>query len=142
MTGQPSWHGVTAQSACAHLQSHLHDGLPPDQVTARLAAHGPNRLPEKKAKSKARMLLEQFQSLLTLVLLGAGILAGIIGDTTDMVVILSVVVFNALLGFHQEYRAERILETLKSMLAPNPGCGAAAANRKSRRNNWCPAIWC
>lgn len=118
MTGQPSWHGVTAQSACEHLQSHLHDGLAPDQVTARLAAHGPNRLPEKKAKSKARMLLEQFQSLLTLVLLGAGILAGIIGDTTDMVVILSVVVFNALLGFHQEYRAERILETLKSMLAP------------------------
>jgi P-type Ca2+ transporter type 2C len=118
MTGQPSWHGVTAQSACEHLQSNLHDGLAPDQVTALLASHGPNRLPEKKAKSKARMLLEQFQSLLTLVLLGAGILAGIIGDTTDMVVILSVVVFNALLGFHQEYRAERILETLKSMLAP------------------------
>ncbi|KAF0222025.1 MAG: Ca2+-transporting [Rhodospirillaceae bacterium] len=118
MTGQPSWHGVTAQSACEHLQSHHRDGLPPDQAAARLAAHGPNRLPEKKPKSKARMLLEQFQSLLTLVLLGAGILAGIIGDTTDMMVILSVVVFNAVLGFHQEYRAERILETLKSMLAP------------------------
>lgn len=118
MSQHPTWHDLGAEETCARLKSHAHDGLGTAEAAARLASHGPNRLPEKKAKSKARMLVEQFQSLLTLVLLAAGLLAGFIGDTTDMLVIISVVIFNAVLGFHQEYRAERILEALKSMLAP------------------------
>ncbi|HSV29408.1 MAG TPA: HAD-IC family P-type ATPase, partial [Candidatus Omnitrophota bacterium] len=108
---------MTAHEACARLGSHLSDGLGESEAGERLVQHGPNRLPEKKPKPAWRMFVEQFQSLLTLVLLGAGVLAGIIGDTTDMVVILVVVTFNAILGFHQEYRAEKILDKLKGMLA-------------------------
>lgn len=119
MSEQPSWHSLSPDETSARLHSCVRDGLNATEAASRLATHGLNRLPEKKAKSKARMLLEQFQSLLTLVLLAAGVLAGFIGDTTDMIVIISVVLFNAVLGFHQEYRAERILETLKSMLAPH-----------------------
>jgi len=113
-----SWHGLSADETSQKLDSHAHAGLAADEAARRLDLHGPNRLPEKQARSKIRMLAEQFQSLLTLVLLGAGLLAGFIGDTSDMLVIISVVLFNAVLGFHQEYRAERILEALKSMLAP------------------------
>lgn len=118
MNTPASWHGLSAEQACRQLDSHVQDGLAGAEAARRLERLGPNRLPEKKARSKARMLAEQFQSLLTLVLLGAGLLAGFIGDTSDMLVIISVVLFNAVLGFHQEYRAERILEALKSMLAP------------------------
>ncbi|MCA1909149.1 MAG: HAD-IC family P-type ATPase [Magnetospirillum sp.] len=113
-----SWHGLSAEETSDRLGTHAQAGLAADEAARRLDLHGPNNLPEKQARSKIRMLAEQFQSLLTLVLLGAGLLAGFIGDTTDMLVIFSVVVFNAALGFHQEYRAERILEALKSMLAP------------------------
>ncbi|MGE4280486.1 MAG: cation-translocating P-type ATPase [Magnetospirillum sp.] len=114
-----TWHGISADEAGRQLDSHVQDGLADAEAARRLDLYGPNCLPEKKARSKARMLAEQFQSLLTLVLLGAGLLAGFIGDTSDMLVIISVVLFNAVLGFHQEYRAERILDALKSMLAPH-----------------------
>mgnify|MGYP001809657515 CR=1 FL=1 len=117
MSGQ-CWHGLSTNEAAAHLRSDCALGLSANEAQARLDHDGLNRLAEKKAKSKLAMVAEQFRSLLTLVLLAAGALAGFVGNTTDMVVIFSVVLFNAALGFHQEYRAERILEALKDMLAP------------------------
>ncbi|MBC7951836.1 MAG: HAD-IC family P-type ATPase [Rhodospirillaceae bacterium] len=112
-----SWHVLSARDACARLNSDLEAGLPAAEAERRLAADGLNRLPEKAAKPAWMLFLEQFKSLLVVVLLAAGGLAGIIGDTTDMVVILVVVLFNACLGFYQEYRAEKILDALKGMLA-------------------------
>ncbi|MEW5726488.1 MAG: HAD-IC family P-type ATPase [Pseudomonadota bacterium] len=117
MTRDTRWHVMTAAEACERLGSSAEHGLAHDEAGRRLAEHGPNRLPEKKAKPAWRMFLEQFQNLLTIVLVAAGLLAGMIGDTTDMVVILVVVTFNACLGFYQEYRAEKILDALKGMLA-------------------------
>ncbi|HLO75904.1 MAG TPA: HAD-IC family P-type ATPase [Magnetospirillum sp.] len=112
-----SWHILTVRETCDRLDSDRERGLSAIEAQRRLDRHGPNALPEKPAKPAWRLFLEQFKSLLTLVLLAAGVLAGMIGDTTDMAVILVVVLFNAGLGYYQEHRAEKILDTLKSMLA-------------------------
>jgi len=112
-----AWHALSCHEACERLNSDLECGLTPTEAERRLSQHGPNRLPEKAARPAWALFLDQFKSLLTLVLMAAGVLAGIIGDTTDMVVILVVVLFNASLGFYQEFRAEKILDALKGMLA-------------------------
>jgi Ca2+-transporting ATPase len=88
------------------------------EVAARHARYGLNRLAEKPRRARWLLLLDQFKSLLILVLIGAAVLAGAIGDIKDAVVILVVVVLNALLGFYQEQRAEATLAALKKMLAP------------------------
>lgn len=111
------WHALDVDEVCRRLQTGSEQGLSADQAAARLARVGPNALPEKPAKPAWLLFAEQFKSLLIVVLLAAGVLAGLIGDATDMVVILVVVSFNACLGFSQERRAERILDTLKAMLA-------------------------
>lgn len=77
-----------------------------------------NRLKETPPRSRWLLLLDQFKGFLILVLIGAAVLAAAIGDVTDAVVILLVVMINAGLGFHQEYRAEQSLAVLKKMLAP------------------------
>ncbi|MGE5545823.1 MAG: cation-translocating P-type ATPase [Solirubrobacterales bacterium] len=115
---QTTWHSMSVDETCATLKSDPEHGLDDGEAERRLHDHGPNRLPEKKAKPAWRTVLDQFSSLLILVLMAAGVLAGLIGDFTDMAVIFVVVAFNAALGFVQERRAERILEALKSMLAP------------------------
>jgi hypothetical protein len=82
---------------------------------------GPNRLTEKAPRSAWIKLLDQFRSFLVLVLLGATVLAGVVGDVKDAVVIGIVVILNALnalLGFFQEHRAEASLAALKNMLVP------------------------
>ena len=116
MREQP-WHVQSIDTAASALGCDAETGLDAAEAARRLAQIGPNALPEKPGKPAWRLFLEQFKSLLTLVLLAAGVLAGVIGDTTDMAVILVVVLFNACLGFYQEFRAEKILDALKSMLA-------------------------
>lgn len=93
-------------------------GIADAEAAARLEHFGENRLTEKPPRSKWLAFLDQFKSLLILVLIGAAALAGAIGDFKDAVVILIVVLFNALLGFWQEHRAEATLAALKKMLSP------------------------
>ncbi|MDP2963364.1 MAG: HAD-IC family P-type ATPase, partial [Sulfurimicrobium sp.] len=107
---------IDAEAALAHLDSSA-QGLSKAEARQRLERHGPNRLREKAPRPAWMKFLDQFKDLLVIVLLGAAILAGAIGDIKDAVVILIVVVFNAGLGFYQEHRAEATLAALKSMLA-------------------------
>ncbi len=94
------------------------DGLTAEEAARRLAAHGPNRLPTGPPPSAVRRFLAQFHSLLVYVLLGAGILAAVIGHVTDAIVIVSVVVINSIIGFVQEGRAERSLEAIRRLVDP------------------------
>ncbi|MGE5518240.1 MAG: cation-translocating P-type ATPase [Bacteroidota bacterium] len=112
-----SWHVLSVDETCLRLESDLDTGLSQTEAETRLTRHGRNALPRKPPRPAWKLFLDQFKSLLTIVLLAAGVLAGAIGDTTDMVVIVVVVLFNSALGFYQEFRAEKILDALKSMLA-------------------------
>ena len=113
------WHGLDHAGCARLLESDPAQGLSVEDARARLARVGENRLAEGSRRSAWQAFLDQFKSLLILMLIGAAILAGAIGDLTDAAVILVVVLFNALLGFWQEHRAEQTLAALKKMISPH-----------------------
>jgi Ca2+-transporting ATPase len=90
-------------------------GLSAADADKKLLEVGPNELKEGKKKSIAGMLLSQFKDVMILILLGAAIISGIIGEPTDTIVILVIVLLNAVVGFFQEYRAEKAMQALKQM---------------------------
>ncbi|CAA7625451.1 Calcium-transporting ATPase [Magnetospirillum sp. LM-5] len=110
------WHVLSVQDACLRLDADIGAGLSAPEAQARLDRFGANRLPEPPPRPLWKMVVSQFTSLLVLVLLVAGALAGFVGDTTDMLVIFGVILFNGALGFYQEFRAEKALDALKAML--------------------------
>lgn len=120
MTAQntKTWHAQPPEHCLAQLGSNPGAGLDNEEVTRRLAEHGANRLAEKASRPVWLKFLDQFKSLLVLILIGAAVLAGAIGDFKDAIVIAIVVLLNACLGFFQEHRAEAALAALKNMLAP------------------------
>ncbi|HHX77799.1 MAG TPA: HAD-IC family P-type ATPase, partial [Firmicutes bacterium] len=79
---------------------------------------GPNDLIQKKKTSMAAIFLAQFKDFMVLVLLGATLLSGLMGEYSDAITIIIIVVLNAVLGFLQEFRAERSLAALKKLAAP------------------------
>jgi Ca2+-transporting ATPase len=83
----------------------------------RLAQYGPNELEEAKKKPWWKLLLRQFADFMILVLMAAAVVSGLLGDMTDAIVILVIVVGNALIGFVQEYRAEKAMDALRHMAA-------------------------
>ena len=111
------WHTLPPDAAANRLNTDISNGLSETDAADRLREHGSNRLAEKPPRSPWLLLLHQFKGFLIMVLIGAAVLAGAIGDINDAIVILIVVIINALLGFYQEFRAERSLEALKSMFA-------------------------
>jgi len=113
-----TWHAQPTEHCLAQLASDPGAGLNNEEVTRRLAEHGANRLAEKASRPVWLKFLDQFKSLLVLILIGAAVLAGTIGDFKDAIVIAIVVLLNACLGFFQEHRAEAALAALKNMLAP------------------------
>ncbi|MGZ8160652.1 MAG: calcium-translocating P-type ATPase, PMCA-type [Methylobacter sp.] len=112
-----SWHTLSVEDALAAQVSDSATGLNQAAAEDRQKRYGLNRLAEKPPRSAWYLLLSQFKSFLILVLIVAAILAATIGNLTDGVVILVVVIINALLGFYQEFQAEKSLAALKNMLA-------------------------
>ncbi|MFN3450218.1 MAG: HAD-IC family P-type ATPase, partial [Roseococcus sp.] len=104
------------------------EGLSAAEAAERLARHGANRLPEPPRPGPLRRFAAQFGSLLVQVLLGAAVVALLLGHPLDAVVILLVVLANAAIGFVQEGRAERALAAIQGLLAPR-----AAVLREGRR---------
>ncbi|MFN0200622.1 MAG: cation-translocating P-type ATPase [Bacteroidia bacterium] len=90
-------------------------GLSLAEAKKRLAEVGLNELQEKKKLPVWRLFLNQFKDFMIIVLLAAAILSGIMGDITDTIIILIIVVLNAIIGFTQEYKAEKAMEALKKM---------------------------
>ncbi len=111
-----SWHALPHESALQRMASSPH-GLATEEAQRRLAQYGANRLAERPPRPPWLKLADQFKSMLIVILLITAGLALLIGDVKDMVVILVVIVFNAVLGFYQEHRAEQSLAALKKMLA-------------------------
>jgi P-type Ca2+ transporter type 2C len=101
------------------LMKSSHGGISDAEAKQRLAEFGPNELQEKKKRTILLMLLDQFKDFMILVLIGAAIISGVIGELADTLVIVAIVVINAIIGFIQEYRAEKAMEALKKMAAHN-----------------------
>ena len=116
-TPTPAWHSLPVSACATQLDSDLDRGLSSLEAGLRLQRFGTNQLAAKKPRALWLKFIDQFKNLLVGVLVGAAVLAGAVGNLEDAAVILLVVVFNAALGFYQEYRAEATLAALKKMLA-------------------------
>ncbi|MDA8348103.1 MAG: cation-translocating P-type ATPase [Pseudomonadota bacterium] len=113
----PHWFAQSVAEVAAALATSAR-GLSSHEAAARLRQCGPNVLIEPRRRSLVMMLHAQFADLTTLVLIGAAVLSGFIGELSDVVVILVVVLLNAALGASQELRAERAMAALKAIAAP------------------------
>jgi len=112
------WHMKSESETFDELSTSVHSGLHPEEVDRRRVSYGSNTLEKAQRKSPWRILLGQFTNVLILVLLGAAILAIFLGEVHDSVAILAIVLLNGILGFVQEYRAERAMEALQNLVAP------------------------
>ncbi|MDF3011146.1 MAG: cation transport ATPase [Burkholderiales bacterium] len=95
------------------------EGLTSREAVERLAAHGPNALPEARRRHPLARFLQQFNSALIYFLLAAALGAWVLGHAVDAAVILAVVLVNALVGFIQEGKAEKALEAMRRMISPS-----------------------
>ena len=113
-----NFHTLDIEKTIETLDSSL-IGLNSSEAERRLQEHGKNEITEQKKKPVWKMFLQQFADFMIVVLMIAAVLAGVIGDITDSYVILLIVILNAVIGFVQEYRAEKAMEALKKMAASN-----------------------
>jgi len=112
--GSFQWHQLGPEDVTNRLQS-SGNGLASDEARNRLEQFGPNELIEKKRKSWVMMFLDQFKDFMILVLIAAAVIAGVLGEPSDTIAITVIVLLNAVLGFVQEYRAEKAMAALKKM---------------------------
>ena len=111
------WHNRSAADVLTQLRSST-AGLSGQDAAQRLKIDGPNKLKEGKRISPLWIFLGQFKSLIVWILIAAGALSGLLGDLVDAVAIFAIVVLNAVIGFYQEFRAEKSIAALKKMTAP------------------------
>jgi P-type Ca2+ transporter type 2C len=90
-------------------------GISSQEAALRLEKYGPNELKEKRKRIPLMMFLGQFKDFMILVLIAAAVISGFIGELSDTAAIVVIVVLNAVVGFVQEYRAEKAMEALKKM---------------------------
>jgi Ca2+-transporting ATPase len=117
MDNNKPWHTLTQEAAFERLGSHP-KGLTSDEAAERLLKAGPNEIQAARRISAWEILLEQFKNILILILLGATAISLLLGHGVESIVIAVIVLFAVLLGFIQEYRAERAIEALQKMAAP------------------------
>ncbi len=110
------WHALDKEKVLQLLHS-SRPGLSSEDVKNRHSAYGFNELPEKKRISPVEIFLSQFKNYLVLILIGAAIISAFTGENTNAYVILFIILFISVLGFIQEYKAERAMEALKKMVA-------------------------
>lgn len=109
------WHTLSAEETAQKLKTTSQAGLSHDEAVKRYAQYGANALNETKRRSPWRMLLDQFSEFMILVLIAAAIISGIVGDIEDTIAIIVIITLNAVIGFIQEYRAERSMAALRRM---------------------------
>jgi calcium-translocating P-type ATPase len=119
--GSPSnvtpWHAIATDEVLHRLNTNVQSGLSSADIRQRLEKYGHNRLPEGRKQGPFMRFLQQFNNILVYVLLGAGFVKLMVGLWLDASIILAVVVLNALLGFFQEGKAEKALDSIRNMLS-------------------------
>jgi magnesium-transporting ATPase (P-type) len=115
--GITAWHAMSVDEVVKRLATDCQKGLDAAEAAKRLQTYGPNRLPEGKRRGPLMRFLSQFNNVLIYVLLGAGFIKLMLDFWVDASIIFGVVIINALLGFIQEGRAEKALESIRNMLS-------------------------
>ena len=113
----PAWHTLAIDDALAQAGSRP-EGLTEDEVVSRQQKHGANELAAIAGISTWRLLAAQFSSLIVWILIGAALVSGVVGEWVDAIAIMAIVVINGIIGFYQEYNAERSITALRRMTAP------------------------
>jgi Ca2+-transporting ATPase len=112
------WWRLSVEQVIEHLSSDLSAGLSSSEATARLKQYGPNQLEERGGPSAISIFFSQFRDFIIWILIGAALVSGLLREWVDSLAIIAIVILNAVLGFIQEYRAEKSLVALKKLSSP------------------------
>ena len=112
------WHTMQVDEVIGNLVTNVNTGLNLTEVEDRLKKYGHNQLEEKEGVSPIMLFLGQFNDFIVWVLIAAAIVSGFMGEWIDALAIIAIVIINAIIGFIQEYRAEKSLAALQKMSAP------------------------
>ena len=112
------WHQLKVEQLEQELQVNLQQGLGEEDVTDRIKTYGFNELKEAKRVSPILLFLNQFKDFMVVILMAATLVSGLLGEYVDSITILAILLLNAVLGFIQEFKAERSLHALKQLSAP------------------------
>ncbi len=115
---QQAWHALDAAEVLRHLEVQA-DGLSSEEAARRLAQYGENQLQEAARPTFLKMLWEQLNSFVVILLIVASLISALLGDYIEAAAIMAIVVLNAVLGIFQERRAEQALAALRRMAAPD-----------------------
>ncbi|MBP9518879.1 MAG: ATPase, partial [Fervidobacterium sp.] len=113
-----NFYSKKVEEVLAELKTSL-SGLTSQEAQKRLSEHGFNELQEKKEETLLQMFIDQFKDFMIVILIIAAVISAFVGEFTDAIVIVAIVVLNALLGVIQENRANKALKALKKMTKPN-----------------------
>ena len=113
-----NWHTQTIEDLTRELGTDLEKGLSQEEAARRLEQYGPNELIERGVTSPWKILWEQLTGIMVIILIISAVISFALGEYTDAIVILIIVALNSVLGFTQEYRAEKAMAALKKMSTP------------------------
>lgn len=111
-----NWWLQSEEEVIRNLNTDSHRGLSRSEAQKRLLEFGPNQLLDQKRESAFHLFFTQFSSFIVWILIVAAIIAGVLGEWIDALAIITIVILNALLGFFQEYKAEKSLAALRKMV--------------------------
>ncbi|HDR5140316.1 TPA: calcium-translocating P-type ATPase, SERCA-type [Bacillus anthracis] len=113
-----NWYGMRAHEVEESTNTNVKVGLTEKEAEGRIKKFGTNELEEAKRPSALMVFLAQFKDFMVLVLFGATIVSAFLGEYIDSIAIVAIVIINGILGFFQERKAEKSLEALKELAAP------------------------
>lgn len=113
-----SWHSMPVDEVLKITDGDPQKGLSSEEASERLKTFGENRIQSMRKEKWYLILLRQFTDVLIIILLAAASVSFAIGETADALTILAIVILNGILGFAQEFKAEKAIEALQKMLSP------------------------
>ncbi len=111
------WHLLSEKEVIEELGSN-EKGLDKNQIIERLVKYGENKIQKKKNFRNLKIFLNQFKSFLIIILIFAAVLSFLMNSRLDAIVILAIIILNAMIGFSQEYKAEKAIDELKKIMVP------------------------
>lgn len=132
------WYQLSIADIANLFNTDLTKGLANGEAEKRLRTYGANQIEKQATISPLKIFIAQFTDFMVLVLIGATLISGMLGEYADAITILIIVIINAILGFVQEFRAEKSMEALKKMAAPEAAILRSGQQAKIPAKNLVP----